>query len=245
MSSTEIPPSNDHETPKSRPQLSITQILASALAAITATFAASYFGVSGTIIGAALASVVTVVGNAVYSHSIQRTRAQLRVAVPFSLVHPLNAPVAKAAAENRAEGEAPDRTRRAFRWQHAAFAAAGLFLVIAGIVTGVELAAGRPLTSIVHDRSGSGTSLFGGSHPATTHTSPKTTPSPPASSTSSTSTSPTTQPSAPQSTQGSISAPSTAPTPTPTPTPTTPLTPTGSLSVTPPSPATPSGPATP
>lgn len=235
MSSTEIPPSNDREEPKSRPQLSITQIVASALAAITATFAASYFGVSGTVIGAALASVVTVVGNALYSHSIQRTRAQLRAAVPFSLVHPLNAPVAKDAGED----EGPDPTRRVFRWQHAAFAAAGLFLVIAGIVTGVELAAGRPLTSIVHDRSGSGTSLFGGNHPAT-HTSPKTTP--PASSTSSKSTPPPTRPGAPQSTPGSLSPSSTAPTTAP-PTPT--QTPTGSPSLTPTSPATSSGPVTP
>ena len=70
MRSTDNPQSPQ---PESVSALSITHILASALAAVTATFAASYFGVSGTIIGAALASVVTVVGNTLYSHSIQRT----------------------------------------------------------------------------------------------------------------------------------------------------------------------------
>ena len=59
-------------TDRPRLQLSATQIIASALAAVTATFGASYLGVAGTVIGAAVASVLTVVGNAVYSHSLQR-----------------------------------------------------------------------------------------------------------------------------------------------------------------------------
>ena len=49
------------------------QLVASVLAAVTATVAGSYLGVNGTVIGAAVASVLTVVGNAVYSHSIHRT----------------------------------------------------------------------------------------------------------------------------------------------------------------------------
>ena len=56
-----------------RLQLSATQLIASALAAVTATIAASYLGISGTVIGAAIASVITVSGNAVYSHSFRRT----------------------------------------------------------------------------------------------------------------------------------------------------------------------------
>ena len=65
-----------------RIQLSASQVIASALAAITATVAASYLGVAGTVIGAAVASVLTVIGNAVYSHSIQRTGARVRSVVP-------------------------------------------------------------------------------------------------------------------------------------------------------------------
>ncbi|SDR90208.1 hypothetical protein SAMN04489860_0337 [Paraoerskovia marina] len=56
------------------PRISFVQILASALAAVTSTIALSYFGVAGTIIGAAVASVVTVVGNVVYTRSILRAQ---------------------------------------------------------------------------------------------------------------------------------------------------------------------------
>jgi hypothetical protein len=70
--------------PKTRPrlQLSATQLIASALAAVTTTIAASFLGINGTVIGAAVASVLTVAGNAIYSHSIHRTRERVRTAVP-------------------------------------------------------------------------------------------------------------------------------------------------------------------
>ncbi|GAA3591959.1 hypothetical protein GCM10022419_088510 [Nonomuraea rosea] len=49
------------------------QIVGSALAAVTAAVAASYLGVSGTVIGAALMSAGTTVGTSVYSHYLKRT----------------------------------------------------------------------------------------------------------------------------------------------------------------------------
>src|SRR6185437_13824737 len=58
--------------------LSASQLLASGLAAMSATVAASYFGVAGTVIGAALGSVVTVTGNAVYGYWLRRTRSRVR-----------------------------------------------------------------------------------------------------------------------------------------------------------------------
>jgi hypothetical protein len=58
--------------------ISFVQVLASALAAATATLALSYLGVAGTILGAALASVITVVGNYVYSRSLSRTHKAVR-----------------------------------------------------------------------------------------------------------------------------------------------------------------------
>jgi hypothetical protein len=57
--------------------LSVPQIAGSALAAATAAVAASFLGVTGTIIGAAVASAATTVGNAVYTHYIKRTRDHL------------------------------------------------------------------------------------------------------------------------------------------------------------------------
>jgi hypothetical protein len=205
MSSAEAPSPDESGTPRTRPELSVTQIVASTLAAVTATIAASYFGVSGTVIGAALASVVTVVGNALYSHSIRRTRERVLSAVPIR-------PDAFRRLPARTEAVAADPVlaRRPFTWRKAALAAAGLFLIVAGIVTSIELAAGRPLTKVIHDQSGSGTSLFGGS---TKKSSPTPSPSPSAPTTST--------PTAHPSTDPGSTAPTSSPT-TPTPTPTTP-----------------------
>ncbi len=233
MRSTENPQSPQ---PESVSALSITHILASALAAVTATFAASYFGVSGTIIGAALASVVTVIGNTLYSHSIQRTRQRVRSAVPLTTLGLGSRTVADQSPGDTAAASPPRRL--AIPWQRVAVGAAGLFMIVAAIVTGIEIAAGRPLHSIVHDHSGSGTSLFGGSHKSPTT---PTTPAPSQSSTSSSSTTPaSTTPSDPSTTASSTtsappsSATPTTPAPTATfPTPTTSPPPDGSPSPTP------------
>ncbi|OLT54129.1 hypothetical protein [Cellulosimicrobium sp. CUA-896] len=63
------------------PALSLTQIVASALAAVSTTVLLSYFGIAGTIIGAGAASVITVLGNYAYTRSIQKTREQLKPVV--------------------------------------------------------------------------------------------------------------------------------------------------------------------
>jgi hypothetical protein len=210
MRSTENPQSPQ---PESVSALSITHILASALAAVTATFAASYFGVSGTVIGAALASVVTVIGNTLYSHSIQRTRQRVRSVVPLTTLGLRSTAVADASPDDTTAASPPPRL--AIPWQRVAVGAAGLFLIVAGIVTGIEIAAGRPLHSIVHDHSGSGTSLFGGSHKSPT------TPTTPAPSQSSTSTSVTT-PASTTPSDPSTTAPATTSAPPSSATPTTP-----------------------
>lgn len=54
-------------------ELSVPQVLGGALAAVTAAVAASYLGVAGTVIGAAVASVATTVGSAIYTHYLKRT----------------------------------------------------------------------------------------------------------------------------------------------------------------------------
>ncbi|MDR2252613.1 MAG: hypothetical protein LBD97_01925 [Bifidobacteriaceae bacterium] len=58
--------------------ISVVQVLASALAAVTSTVALSYLGVAGTIMGAALASMITVVGNYIYSRSLTRTHRAVK-----------------------------------------------------------------------------------------------------------------------------------------------------------------------
>ena len=63
---------------KNEGQLSALQVAAGALAAVSAAVIASFFGVAGTVIGAAVASVVSTVGAAVYTESMRRTHAGLR-----------------------------------------------------------------------------------------------------------------------------------------------------------------------
>ncbi len=62
---------------KPRIELSLTQILGSTGAAVTAAFLGSRLGVAGTLIGAALASVISVVGGAIYTSSIKATRRRV------------------------------------------------------------------------------------------------------------------------------------------------------------------------
>src|SRR3712207_8069863 len=59
-------------------QLSATQVAAGALAAVSSAVVASFFGLAGTLIGAALASVISTVSAALYSNSLQKTNEKLR-----------------------------------------------------------------------------------------------------------------------------------------------------------------------
>jgi hypothetical protein len=60
-------------------ELSVPQILGSALAAVTAAVAASFLGVAGTVIGAAVMSIGSTVGTAVYTHYLKRTGERVRL----------------------------------------------------------------------------------------------------------------------------------------------------------------------
>jgi hypothetical protein len=147
--------------------LSPTQLLATALAAVTATVAASYLGVTGTVIGAALASVVSAIGTAVYSHSLHTTRARVREVVPPRRRPPSGAPgfAASTEAEGLARNSAPVRRERG-RWQAATIGALTVFVTLLVVVTGVEMVTGRPLSDLVRGETGSGTTLFGGTRHA-------------------------------------------------------------------------------
>jgi len=142
-----------------RLQISATQLIASALAAVTATIAASYLGVSGTVIGAAVASVLTVTGNAVYGHSLNRTRERVRTAVPTTArwLPPVR--------EHDPAAAPPVSPPSSTLLRRLAFASVAVFAAVLAVVTSVELVAGRPLSDLLHGRSGQGTTVFGTSNP--------------------------------------------------------------------------------
>jgi hypothetical protein len=67
-------PSGEKEEREQRSGLRIAQVVAAALAAVTAAFLGSTLGVAGTITGAGLASVISTVGGEVYLRSLRSTR---------------------------------------------------------------------------------------------------------------------------------------------------------------------------
>jgi hypothetical protein len=168
--------------PKPRPrlQLSATQLIASALAAVTTTIAASFLGINGTVIGAAVASVLTVAGNAIYSHSIHRTGERVRTAVPAApwrsagtgstevLPDHAQPPGEPAAATPPipAKAAAPvwshtttTRQPRQRRLRRLGFATVGVFVAILGALTSAELVAGHPISDLLQGKSSTGTSV--------------------------------------------------------------------------------------
>ncbi len=226
-----------------RLQLSGTQVIASALAAVSATIAASYLGVAGTVIGAAIASVVTVVGNAVYGHSLRRTSARVKAAVPAAAYRwehhrgadPSDPTISTAAVPDHApdtqattatppvhgSGGRPWWLSRA-SLKKAAFACVALFATISIMITGIELATGKPLSDLLRGKSGSGTSFFpnsgGGRHSTPTTATPSTSAQYSPSTATSTSSSPSTVPTTPTATttvtETTTASPSDSATPT-------------------------------
>jgi hypothetical protein len=61
-------------------KLSTTQIVASLLATLTGAILASYLGVAGTLVGAAVGSVASTTGTEIYRYSLRRSQQQLKAA---------------------------------------------------------------------------------------------------------------------------------------------------------------------
>lgn len=147
---------DDPPSQRNRLDLSVTQVVASAFAAVTATIGASFLGVAGTVIGAAVASVLTVVANAVYIASLHRTRDRLAGMVPAQTgSRAIPWPGARGTAWRKVRG-------RSIPWRTVAVGALAVFAVLVGLITIVEATAGRPLSDILRDQPGHGTSFLGG-----------------------------------------------------------------------------------
>jgi hypothetical protein len=160
-------PPIEHRRRWPRLDLSATQLVATALAAITATVVGSYLGVSGTVLGAAVASVVAAIGNAVYGHSLRSTRDRVREVVPAARFsgRPTIEPAGPRAAELPPVLPTPNPRRREHRpWRGIALGSISVFVAVLAVVTGVEVVVGRPISDLVRGDSGSGTSVFGDEH---------------------------------------------------------------------------------
>ncbi len=123
-----------------RLELSLTQILGSTGAAVTAAFLGSRLGVAGTLIGAALASVISVVGGAVYTTSIKATRHRVAQAL---------AAVRSQDEEGRLESDPTRRTARGRPLVRGVLVGASLsavvFVAALTLITGYESVSGSAL----------------------------------------------------------------------------------------------------
>jgi hypothetical protein len=229
----------------------VAQVIATALAAVTAALLGSTLGVAGTVVGAGLASVVTTVGSEVYLRSLQRTReaAQRAKAAARSMTMPGNRQARS--TQNLADQPTvrlpkPDMGRtetetgltsklRHLRWPLIIGTSVVGFVIAILAITGFESVTGKSLGG------GNGTTvgrLVGND----SRTSPSETKQP----------APSTGTSAPSKTTGApTSSPAATPTPTQTPTPTA-TSPTGTTTAPPqttdnpsPSPSSPQSPGTP
>src|SRR4051812_35302036 len=142
--------------------LSAAQVAASALAAVSSAVVASFFGVAGTLIGAALASVITTVSASLYTASLKKTNQRLRKVLTGGSPRP--AP--ESATETRElpahldPRRAPaDRFRP--RWGRVTVYAVSVFVVAIAIVTGIELIGQQPVSALVGNSSSSGTTTLG------------------------------------------------------------------------------------
>ena len=150
---------------RNRLRISGISVAAGAAAAATASFASSWLGVAGTVLGAAVVSIVITVGTAVYDHSLRRARVELQLR---------NEALRARVAQNRAQGVAHDsestrlmpeeeeqavgelpleslglEDERGYRWERIALVSLSVFVLSMVAVTAVELATGRPLSALL------------------------------------------------------------------------------------------------
>ena len=135
-------------------------MVAGALAAVSAAVLASFFGVAGTVIGAALVSVVSTTGSAVYSASLSRTTERLRkvrtqlgggrgTASEDPAGDDTATRVLPAHLDPRRPAPAPRSLLARVRWPRVAAYTAAVFGIAMAIVTGIELIGKEPVSALV------------------------------------------------------------------------------------------------
>jgi hypothetical protein len=127
-------------------QLRVPKLLAGALAAVSGAVVASLFGVEGTLIGAALVSLLVAPAEAVYTHSLASAHRVARRSL-----------VRRVGDETDASEEgASEADPQPIRWQRVAVGAVLAFGIAVAAITGVETVANQPLASLFGSRSREG-----------------------------------------------------------------------------------------
>ena len=198
--------------------INIPKTIAGALAAVCAAVVGSYLGVAGTLIGAAVASIVGTVGTEIYERSLNKGREKLQTLTPAFVKTPaaVGTPPVAAATED----ESPSHTvapKPQIRWKRIALLAGAVFVLAMGSLTVFELISNRSVASIVGNDTKARSTVGGLLNPGTRSATP--TPSPSPSATATETRAPAVAPTTTQATtpaRATTTTPATGPTTTPT-----------------------------
>jgi hypothetical protein len=139
--------------------LSATQIVGGALAAMTAAALGSRLSVAGTIVGAALASIIAAVAGSLYTASLRRTSDKVKTVFWTGQPNEVEEPTVMEILEDREGHVAGQRShlvapepidsspgRRKLNWKRVFVAALAAFGIAAVSLTAFELATGNALS---------------------------------------------------------------------------------------------------
>jgi hypothetical protein len=132
-------------------QLRVPKLLAGALAAVSGAVVASFFGVEGTLIGAALVSLLVAPAEALYTHSLVSAHKVARRSLLRRVGNQAGASE-DGASENDASENDASQAPQPIRWQRVAVAAVLAFGIAVAAITVVESVANQPLASLVGSR---------------------------------------------------------------------------------------------
>ena len=146
--------------------INIPKVLAGTLAAVSAAVVGSFLGVAGTLVGAAVASIVGSIGTEIYERSLKHGAKKLQTLAPTFITAPaaIGTPEVAAATEQDSPSHTvPEPARKVqIRWGRIAAAAAGVFVLSMGAITVYEWVSGEPIAAAVGASNAKGTTLGGG-----------------------------------------------------------------------------------
>lgn len=156
------------EKPKISLGLSGTQTIGSAMAAVTSALVGSFLGVAGTLLGAALGSIVATVGGALYSRTLKSAADVAKVKIPGRNRRGLTADgvddneanageTMAASAPSEATDDRPARAGKRLTpktWIKIASVSVGAFAIAMVGITAVEFGTQQPISSLVSTTTG-------------------------------------------------------------------------------------------
>jgi hypothetical protein len=143
--------------PRILSSINIPKTIAGTLAAVSAAVVGSYLGVAGTIIGAAVASLISSVGTEIYHRWVDHGTKKLQSAF-VTAPAAVGTPEVAAAPEPPSQEVTPVRTR--IRWQRVGVVASALFVLGLGTLTAVELLTGTSAGQATGGSGGSNPTVF-------------------------------------------------------------------------------------